>query len=489
MRSFLPAAVLLVLPGLINGAPHDAPAASVAPAATAPAAGFEAWSDGATLRLDYHHSGVGGEETFALDALRREGAWPGSHVNLVDPLNLGAYRFEVRDPQSHRVLFAQGFSSIYGEWETTAEAAVTRRSFHESLRFPYPRRPVQVTLLKRGRDNLFREAADFVVDPSSPEIRREPVTAAGTVWSLLENGPPETNVDLLILGDGYTADETEIFHEEARHLVDALFATPPFSTRKRDFNVRAIDRPSENSGVDRPSDGLYRRTPLGVTYDIFGSERYALTLDNRALRDIAAQAPYEFVAILMNEAKYGGGGIYNLFATTATRSGSAAYVFVHELGHHLAALADEYYTSSVAYDTSTPIVEPWEPNVTACSERDCLKWADLVAPDTPLPTPWEKHRYEAFQDTIQTRRKEMRARGAPESEMNALFKEEIDWVRPFLAGQKHAGGGGLFEGAGYRAEGLYRATTDCIMFTRNPERFCPVCSRAIERVIDWTVGR
>jgi len=72
--------------------------------------------------------------------------------------------------------------------------------------------------------------------------------------------------------------------------------------------------------------------------------------------------------------------------------------------------------------------------------------------------------------------------------MDALFKEEIDFTRPFLARPPHGGKVGLFEGAGYRARGLYRSSSDCIMFTRNPERFCPVCARAIERVVDWVAG-
>ena len=465
------------------------PAPATGPAVASGGAGFDAWSDGATLRLDYEHSGLAKDEAFALEGLRREGPWPGSRANLVDPLNLGSYRFEVRDRATNRILYAQGFSSIYAEWETTDEAGRLRRSFQESLRFPYPRRPAQVTILKRDRDNAFREAASFPVDPASQEIRRDAVSSAGRVWTLFENGPPEAKVDLLILGDGYTAAETAKFHEDTRRLVPILFSTEPFKSRKSDFNVRAIDLPSEDSGVDRPSDGVFKRSALNVTYDIFGSERYALTLDNRTLREVAAQAPYEFIGILINGEKYGGGGIYNLFATCATGSGSASYIFVHEFGHHFAALADEYYTSQVAFDTSLPAVEPWEPNVTAYLDPGALKWKDLVQAGLPLPTPWGKDEYDAYEKAVQERRKALRARHAPEAEMDALFKEELAWTRPFLARPPHGGKVGLFEGADYRAKGLYRPSADCIMFTRNPEGFCRVCSRAIERVIDWVTGR
>jgi len=457
---------------------------------------FEDWSDGATMRLDYHHAGraaaVGlpAEETIALDIVLREGPWPGGRTPQLDPMNLGAYRYEVHDRATHRLLFAAGFGSIYGEWETTDEAKRERRSFHESIRFPFPQRPVQVDLFKRAPDNAWRPLALFVVDPASPTVRREKPSDRGTVWTLFENGAPERKVDLLILGDGYTTAEMPKFHADAKRLVDTLFSVTPFKERKSDFNVRALDLPSADSGIDRPSDGRWRRTALGTSYDIFGSERYALTFENRAFRDAAAQVPYEFVEILLNGETYGGGGIHNLYATCATGSGSSPYVFVHEFGHHFAALADEYYTSDVAYDTASPVeTEPWEPNITALLDKGALKWKDLVTPGAALPTPWPKVEYEAFSKTIQDRRKALRAAKAPEKEMDALFAEELAWSRPFLAKAPHGGVVGAFEGGGYRAKGLYRPASDCIMFSRNLDRFCPVCARTIERVIDQRIGK
>jgi IgA Peptidase M64/Peptidase M64 N-terminus len=487
-----PAAAVLAA-GLLAGLAAEPLVTGDARAATRAAeratGAFDDWSDGATLRIDYLHAGTTPAESVALDALVREGDWPGSRTNLVDRLNLGAYRYEVRDRASRALLYAAGFSSIYGEWESTDEAKSVRRAFHESLRMPFPRRPVQVDLFKRGPDDAWLQLAVFPVDPVSQAVRRDSPSGRGRVWTLFENGPPAEKVDLLILGDGYTASEMKKFHADAERLAGILFSTPPFKERKRDFNVRAIDLPSEDSGVDRPSDGVFRRTALNATYDVFGSERYALTLDNRTFREAAAQAPYEFVEILLNGAKYGGGGIYNLYGTCATDSGSSPYVFVHEFGHHFAALADEYYTSDVAYDTSGPIVEPWEPNITALLNPAALKWKDLVSPGTPLPTPWDKETYDAASKKIQERRRALRARHAPEPEMDALFAEELAWSKPFLAREPMAGKVGAFEGGGYKAKGLYRPSTDCIMFTRNLDRFCPVCARSIERVIDAAVGR
>jgi hypothetical protein len=210
-----------------------------------------------------------------------------------------------------------------------------------------------------------------------------------------------------------------------------------------------------------------------------------LTLDNRALRDIASAAPYEFVEILANERTYGGGGIFNDHATTTVDSAFSPYVFVHEFAHHFAALADEYYTSDVAYETGAAVhPEPWEPNVTALHDPATLKWRDLVTPGTPLPTPWDKKVYEAKSRETQARRRALRERNAPEAEMDALFQEQEAWETRFLASQQHAGKVGAFEGASYEAQGLYRPELDCIMFTRNPVGFCRVCRRAIERIVD-----
>ncbi len=248
---------------------------------------------------------------------------------------------------------------------------------------------------------------------------------AGTVWTVFENGPAAEKVDLLVMGEGYTREQLPKFHKDVARLIDALFAEEPFKSRKRDFNVRALDLPSAQSGVNRPNAAVFRRTPLSAEYNIFDSERYVLTLDNRALRDAASAAPYEFIEILVNEHTYGGGGIFNDHATASVDSAFAEYVFVHEFGHHFAALADEYYTSDVAYEASPgKKPEPWEPNVTALADPAALKWRDLVATGTPLPTPWQKDEFERQSRSIQERRRAIRKRNAPEEEMDALFREE-----------------------------------------------------------------
>lgn len=438
---------------------------------------------GETMRVDYFHTGGPGGEVVALDRVVHDGPWPGSRTALLDETNLGQYLFEVRDRATNRLLYSRGFSSLYGEWTTTAEAKRMARTFHESLRFPWPRAPVQVVLKTRGRDGSFREIWSITVDPGSRFVNRAP-PSDGPVSVLFANGPPAEKVDLLLVSDGYTASELDKFRRDARRLVEALFALDPFKSRRTDFNVRLLELPAPASGVHRPQSGIHRRTPIGTEYNIFDTERYLLTLDNRALRDLAAAAPYEFLVILVNDRYYGGGGIFNAQATVAVDSAFAPYVFVHEFAHHFAGLADEYYTSDVAYETGGEKPEPWEPNVTALGDPARFKWADLVEPGTPLPTPWDKETFERHSREIQARRRALRAENAPEDALEALFREQQAWETKFLRSMNYAGKVGAFEGAMYEPRGLYRPEVDCIMFTRDEVGFCRVCRRAIDRTID-----
>jgi hypothetical protein len=437
-----------------------------------------------TMRLDFYHTGNAAQELFSVDRIVIEPLpWPGNPSRAIDETNLGKYLFEVRDQKTNRLLYSRGFASIYGEWETTDEAKIVTRTFPESLRFPAPAAPVQILLKKRDAKNFFREIWTTSVDPKDIFIADAKMTPPGRVIEVERNGDPSVKVDLLILGDGYTAAEQGKFERDARRLAATLFQTSPFKERRKDFNVWALSPPATESGISRPSTGVHRASPLGATYDAFGSERYVLTFDNAAFRRTASFAPYDFVEILANNQTYGGGGIFNLYSTVAADSAWSAYVFVHEFGHHFAALADEYYTSPVAYAPATERIEPWEPNVTALLDPANLKWKDLVSPDTPLPTPWEKEAFETYSREIQRRRREIRSQNRPEQEMDALFREELAHEKDLFARGKYANRVGAFEGANYEAKGFYRPQVDCIMFTRT-DAFCAVCRRAIERVID-----
>lgn len=436
-----------------------------------------------TMRLDYYHTGNAAEERFSLDRFVVEPlSWAGGHP--IDDTNLGKYFFEVIDRRTNRAIYSRGFASIYGEWETTGEAKKIHRTFHESLRFPAPDGPVQVVLKKRDAKNAFREVWSVLVDPKDMFVDASKPASAGPLLEIQKSGGPAERVDFLIVGDGYTAAERSKFEKDARRLAGILFSFSPFKERRSDFNVWGLCPPSEESGISRPSTGIHRRSRVGATYDAFGSERYVLTFENRLFRDVASFAPYDFVEILTNTRTYGGGGIFGLYSTVAADSLWSPYVFVHEFGHHFAGLADEYYTSDVAYEPAAERLEPWEPNATALLDPENLKWKDLVPPGTPIPTPWSKEAFENHSREIQKRRRQIRAENRPEEEMDALFREQKEKESRMLAAEPYAGKVGAFEGAMYEAKGYYRPQVDCVMFTRNDVPFCAVCRRAIDRVID-----
>ena len=319
------------------------------------------------------------------------------------------------------------------------------------------------------------------IDSSAPP-------SPGPLLEIQKMGEPADKVDFLIMGDGYTAAERPKFEKDARRLTEMLFAVSPFKERRADFNVWGLCPAAEESGISRPSTGIHRRSRVGATYDAFGVERYVLTFENRSFRDVASFAPYEFVEILTNSRTYGGGGIFGLYSTVAADSLWAPYVFVHEFGHHFAGLADEYFTSQVAYEPPSVKVEPWEPNVTAMLDPKNLKWQDLVATGTPIPTPWSKDEFEKTSAELQKKRKAIREANGPEEQMDALFKEEQALETKLLSAGPYAGRVGAFEGANYEAKGYYRPQADCIMFTRDEVPFCAVCRRAISRVIDLYAG-
>jgi hypothetical protein len=427
-------------------APARAPAAAGAPEAGPPPAYDAFFADG-VMRVDVMHTGGhGGAEEFSLDDVRHEEAWPGRRTDLVDPTGYGQYRFRVTDAASGRLVFSQGFASLFGEWLTTEEATRLRRSMHESLRFPYPRGPVTVAIDGRDRQGRMQELFRVDVNPSDHNIgweRRQDFP----VLDLFVAGPPAEAVDVLILGDGYTAEEMPKFRADARRFAEALFEYEPYRAQRGRISVRAVEVASRETGTDEPRKGIWRDTALSCSFNTFDSERYLTTEDNRAMRDIASLAPYEAIVLMVNTTRYGGGGIFNLYNVFAADSDYAEYIFIHELGHSFGALGDEYHDpGATSYDEEMFYprgVEPWEPNITALLDPANLRWGDMVVAGTPIPTP-----------------------------ATAEYADRI----------------GAFEGAGYQAHGLYRPCFDSIMFHKVHMGYCPVSERAITRLVVWTAN-
>ena len=449
-----------------------------------PVSAYGSYFEDNTMRVDYFHTGNAGEEHFSVDRIINDGHWAGSKSVLLDDLNRGLYFFEITDQQSGRPIYSRGFASIFGEWQTIGEAKENWGTFHESVRFPWPIAPVNLTIKKRNDKNEFVDIWSTEIDPASRKVNPAEYESPYKSWNYIENGNPNNHVDIVILGDGYSTKEMGKFRSDVERLTDELFKVEPYKSRKSDFNVWAVETPATQSGVNKPHPGVFKRTPLSMSYSAFDSERYALAYDNRTIRDVASTVPYDYMFILINEKTYGGGGIYNLYSTVAVDNKFSDYVFVHEFGHSFAALADEYYTSDVSCETPEITMEPWEPNVTALLDKENLKWGELVKPGTPIPTPWNKEEFDNFSYEIQIERRALRAAKVPEKKVEALFTTEKKELINMIDDMEYKNTVGAFEGGNYMQYGIYRSAIDCIMFTRNRQVFCPACRKAISEVID-----
>ncbi len=448
-----------------------------------PPATYSRYFTDKTMRVDYFHTGTAKDEYFSLDQAYEEALWPGSKINLLDTLNLGEYLLKVFDLKSNQLIFSRGYATVFGEWQTTEEALNgTFRTFHETLRFPFPKRPVQVVVAARNQKNIFIDKFSTVVEPDSRFVNREQKKSPFAIKPFLKNGEPGKKVDLLIIGDGYTQEELAKFRSDVNRYTQTLFKNQPFKERKSDFNVWMIEAISQESGIDDPRENKWRQTALDASYNAFDSQRYVLTFSNKEVRNLSAIAPYDYIYILVNTKRYGG-GIFNSFATCYTGSQNSDpdwwsdYVFVHEFGHLFAGLADEYYTSDVSYLEFYPKnVEPWEPNITRLLDVKHPKWAEWIKPDTQIPTSWSKAEYDSLNAVL----RKLSQNDPKDKEKSEQIRKQVQKLLSLRANLV-----GCFEGAGYASKGIYRPAIDCKMFSKTVGPFCPVCEKAIERMIDF----
>jgi hypothetical protein len=398
---------------------------------------FENYFSDRSLRIDYVHAGTATTEWYALDELIAEPFWGGSKTNLIDTLKFGDYFIEVYDQASNKLIYSRGYGSLFGEWQTIAEAKQLTRSFNETVIVPYPLAPIDLVFYSRNHGGNFDSVFSLTVDPANYFIR--PIqTEKWPVHETQVNAPAAKAIDIVLLPDGYTADEMAKFISDSYDFAESFFSFEPFKSFRAKFNIRAVLAPSDESGATIPADSVWRKTILSSTFYTFDLERYSMTYDHKKVRDLAANAPYDQIYILLNSKKYGGGGIYNFYSLSTTGNALADKVIVHEFGHGFAGLGDEYFTSDVAYqDFYNLEIEPWEPNLTTLVNFE-RKWPHLLANDTPVPTP-DKPKYHGVT--------------------------------------------GVFEGGGYTAKGMYRPSQSCLMNTFDANTFCAVCKETIVRMI------
>ena len=399
---------------------------------------FDHYFSEASLRLDYCLTGTHDETQFSFKELIHEPYWSGSKTHLIDTLEFGNYIVKVYEAGTDKLLFSKGYQNLFGEWQTTPEALNLTKSFEESVIVPFPKVNIDIALYYRNWAGELKEGMRLAVSPDDYFIRDYDNLNLPVYDAWIGNKDITKAVDIVILPEGYTQAEMGKFVKDCDFFVKSLFSYVPYDRYRESFNVRGLMAPSEESGCTMPGDHIYKNTAMRFSFWTFDSERYCMSTDNRDIRDLAGQVPYDQIYVLVNTEKYGGGGIYNFYCSSAASNSYSSDVIIHEFGHGFAGLADEYYTDATGYDHMYNLeVEPWEPNLTTLVDFS-HKWGDLLDKKTPVPTPREKK-----------------------------YEQII----------------GVFEGGGYEAKGMYSPHMDCLMKTFKGHEFCPVCQRAIERMI------
>ena len=310
---------------------------------------FNQYFKNKSLRFDFLLGGNSNEVQVFPEQMKQEPHWAGSKTRLIDPFGYGTYRFRIFDLKSDKLIFSKGFSTLFQEWQTTAEAKQTDKTFYQAAIFPFPKNKVRLEIDARQWKGDFKTIYKTEIDPTNYFILNETVKPFKTV-DILDNGKPEKKVDLVILAEGYTSLEMDKFVKDAKRVTGYLFDDGSFASEKANFNVKAVLTPSEESGTDVPGENIYRNTRFNSSFYTFDESRYLTSSDMKNIYDAAATVPYDLIYVLVNTDRYGGGGFYNFVTLCTADNQLTKQVFVHEFGHGFAGLGDEYYTSSVAYE-------------------------------------------------------------------------------------------------------------------------------------------
>ena len=402
-----------------------------------------------TLRVDYMFSGTDKTQEIALYEMSCFDGWAGRRCNTDTVALRGNGQIAMRDQATGKVLYRQSFSTLFQEWQTTEEATRVRKTFENVFLLPMPLKPAVVDVELYDFKGGVSASFSHRVDPEDILIRKVGHKLPPHRY-ILKNGDPAEKIDVAVIAEGYTAEEAEIFYADASKAVDAIIAHKPFDRYSDRFNFVAVALPSEDSGVSVPGEGKWSNTALGSHFNTFYMDRYLTTLRLRQLHDAICGIAYEHIIILANTDTYGGGGIFNSYTLTTAHHPSFEPVAVHEFGHSFAGLADEYYYDDQFVEYYYPDCEPWEQNITTLYDFGS-KWEDMLPRFVSVPSsPAETNIWKQIEDGK-----------SPESLI------------------------GVYEGAGYQSKGVYRPYPDCRMKTNAAAGFCPVCQRAIARIIEF----
>lgn len=410
----------------------------VAKAATAQV--FDDYFEDKTLRIDYIFSGNSYSQAISLDQLNQSPRWYGKRSNLSEVPVEGNGAIIVREHSKENIIYKNSFSTLFQEWQTTDETKTTIKAFENVFLVPMPKDTVDITVELRNNRREVVASMTHVVNPKDILIRH--IGEHKTPYETMLQAADTTRcINIAFVAEGYTREEMPIYIEDVKKSIDALFSHEPFKSRKEVFNIIAVEPASEESGTSVPRKGVWKRTALGSHFDTFYTERYLTTLHLKRLHDVLAGLPYEHIIVLVNTEVYGGGGILNSYNLSAAHHAKTLPVVVHEFGHSFAGLADEYAYDNEPIPMYPADIEPWEPNITTLKDFHG-KWEKMISKKTPVPTPADK---------------------------------------------KYADAVGVYEGAGYSLNGVYRPMQDCRMRTNETPTFCPVCQKAINNLIDFYV--
>jgi hypothetical protein len=465
---------------------------------------FDHYFNNQTLRIDYYHTGDASDELFTLDEIYLQGPWAGNPSYCIQPFELGTYKVCIYDLATNKVIYTKGYNSIFAEYQTTGPALKGEKTtMHESVLVPRPKNPFRLIIEKRNKQNILFPVYTLKIDPADYHINTESYKKKEVeVVTVVNNGNPANCVDLVILAEGYQADEKGKFMNDLHYYTGLLFSTEPYKSRKQLFNISGVFVPADESGTDEPRQGIYKNTPFNSSFNALELDRYCLAQDNKSIRDAAASVPYDVILIMVNKDRYGGGGIYNWQTVFCTGSPWRDYVFLHEFGHGFAGLGDEYYGSPVTYeDFYTPGVEPLEANITALPDPDNVKWKQYLSPGIAVPTEWGKATYDSMNNEAAKIRGEMGktldSLRKSSASADVVRKVETDFqvkldrinreITDFVDNHPLKDKVGVFEGANYMTKGLYRPTIMSLMhrFSENDRSYGFVNEQAIISVIRY----